>query len=405
MTAIASNSGLNKWYSPQSHSGWLRIFVFGVFLAGCAIGALNIASAHNLVHPLLVAVSYAAAALLIFSTLLSASGNSYAQTLLRSGILITCVLTALAAVDLHHYASVANKPHPQTSQLALSMPAQAIQHGHNPYHVRLPENAPVSPGPGWIALVTPLVLLHAGAAIASVALAVAVFVLRQRDINAGGMLCVMMLLQPHFLSQGADGGDLYGIVLLVGSWTVLLFTENLSLSSLLLLACAGGALATARMALLPILLVPCFALARKSKSSGLLTGLIVVGVALTLDFACAWWSHAENDTFQPMHIFKRGDLALSGSMKTLALCLIVPAAIYLVRFMRGEVNHALLGTALVLAALFVPVGTGELVRSHFQLSWEGCNYISLPLPLLAMWLIQTRGREILGDGNVQTCPA
>ncbi len=123
------------------------------------------------------------------------------------------VLLLLAAVDQVHYAQARGKADPLTSAQALEVPGDALRHGREPYSVHLSHDAPISPGPGWIALLLPLTAVRATGVLGMLAVAVAVLCVARRSAAGAGVFCLVLLLGPLFESQAANGQDLYCITL------------------------------------------------------------------------------------------------------------------------------------------------------------------------------------------------
>ena len=270
-----------------------------------------------------------------------------------------------------------------TSSYALEVPAQLMLHGHEPYAAQLPGGAPVSPGPGWLVLLMPLTCTGLTGVIDMLGLALTAFVIYRRTRIGAGVFVVLMLVQPLFQSQAANGQDLYLISFGFIMLSLLLeeFAERRGM--VLLLALLAGVLATSRMPMAAIICVPGFGLVRKNRHNGLLFLAVTLTVCLGLDGGFAEWAHRSGDVFQPMHVFHRASAGAGIYSKAATVVLLLGSLYWIIRYMKGTATSWLLGTWMVMSALFLPEAFKELAVHHFDLKWEGATYVTFPVPLLA----------------------
>ena len=292
------------------------------------------------------------------------------------------ILLFFAVIDQIHLGRTLNEPSPMTTSLALQDPAHLLLHGKEPYAVHLFDGSPVSPGPGWIILLMPLTAIPWTGMIDMVGLALTAAVIRRRTPVGAGVFIILMLVQPMFQSQSANGQDLYLISLALVFLSLLMEEFASHRGKIVLLGVLAGAIATSRMPMAGIICIPALGLIRKARSNGWLFLAVTLIVCFCLNFTFAAWAHSSGDVFQPMHVFHRAS-ANAGIYSKIATAILPLAAMFWIfRYMKGTATSWLFGTWLFMSALFVPEGFKELVVRHFDLTWEGANYITFPLPLM-----------------------
>ncbi len=374
-----------------------NLLLFAAVLASLTVGTVSIGEAHT-GHGLLCGAVYllivgSALALLLFRPV-----SRWLVRLLATPAVWAVLLLGLAAADQAHFRSSELQDNPLTSSLALEEPARALLHGREPYSVHLFHNAPISPGPGWIVLLSPLTVWHGTGLLGMLALLFAARRIAHRASLASGVFCVLLLCGPLFESQAANGQDLY--VIAMACVVVCLLLERFADRPVMVatIAVFAGIVATARLPFVAILLIPGLGLFRRHRKSGAGYLLTMPLIALLLDGGFALWAWHDGDRFQPMHIFRRGTAA-AGHGAQLAVALLLSAALFwVVRRMRGSAEDWMLGTWFALTALFLPEAVKEFAQMHHDLRWEGSTYATFPLPLLAA-VLALRSRILSGTAE------
>lgn len=365
------------------------LLCFAAYLLLAAVGTVAIAAAHLGNGPAW-GLAYAFMMAIVLGILLFRPLPGIAERLLRNPILWAAMLLVMATADQIHFHHAQTKSNPLTSALALELPARAFLHGHDPYSIHLPGNAPISPGPGWILLVLPLTAPGLTGLLGAAALAVTYATLRRWDPAKAGLYCLLMLVQPLFQSQAANGQDLYVLSLCLVTFALLLGRHAGRTPAIALIGVLAGVLATARMPMLLLLLIPTLGLIRHNRRTGWVLLISTVCTTVILDAGFAVWAHRSGHWFQPMHVFRRGAYQAGHGSQIAVVLLSLGAAAWILFRMHGTVRSWIFGMWLLMSALFIPEAIKELVFLHYDWRWEGSNYITFPLPLLVAVLVLQR---------------
>jgi len=365
------------------------------FIAFASLGALQIIAAH-LAHPVLWTLDYGTILAGVSFALLFHPLPMFVRSLIASPWVWVLVVGAMMAADMKHYARVVKDPHVMTTGPALTEPGMAILHGRDPYGVRLPGDAPISPGPGWLLLLLPLTAGHVIALVDGLALLFAAAVLGRASRMAGGVLIVLSLLQPMFQSEAANAQDLFVISLVLAALCWLLGTVQLTRANVLLLGAVSGFVATSRLPMILFFAVLVAGLWKRSRAGAVIYGAVTLAVCMALHTGFALWTEASGHWYQPLHVLGRADGG--GAVEPImATVLLLAAAVIAARFLNANPASWILACWLTMTALFAPIGVRELIAAHYSWLWEGDNYIVFPLPLLAAAIAVRAGRYGIGQ--------
>ena len=305
--------------------------------------------------------------------------------LLSSALVWSTVLLLIAVMDQRHFLHNQLLPDPGSTAKGLELPARALLlHGHELYSVDA-IGTPVSPGPGWILLWSPITVPGWTGVLEAIALAAAAWLIYRRHRLAAGVFCLLLLLLPLFQRIMSGGQDLYAVSLAFTALALAMDNSSDSDGQTLLLALLAGAIATARVPMLLPVTVLGFGLFRKNRRAGLifLSVMIVTALAWHLSFA-AIAIHAGH-RYQPMHVLDRA--ALSGTWNRVAAVLLGLACFaWCYKRLTGDVRMWMLATFLMMMALFTPTGIGEGIHDRTW-AWEGAGYICFPVPLLTAAIV------------------
>jgi hypothetical protein len=354
------------------------------FVAFTSVGAVVIAEVHTH-HGLIGGAVYACILLAFVWWLLFRSHSQAMIRTLSSPLLWTVVLVLLAVPDQMHYRASLRGHDPLTTGAALEYPARALLlHGHDPYSVTA-RGAPISPGPGWIILWSPVTMPVWTGILCAVALLMVFYVVRQWNPVAAGVFCLLMLLQPLFESEMINGQDLYAISLLLSAIAVLAAILVERRAALAALAVMAGFVATGRVPMIGMVAIIGYGLWLRNRRAGTLFLVLSLGTALSLHGAFFLWASHSGHLYQPLHILGRS--AMVGNVpRIVSAVLMLGVLVWLWRRFDGNPSTWLLGVFAVMVALFAPQGFGEYFRYRI-LNWEGANYVTFPIPLLLMSIV------------------
>jgi hypothetical protein len=350
--------------------------LFGCFILGTTVSGLQIIASH-LQHPILPTLLFGIAIAVGFYWLLFCDTPSILLRSLSSPILWLTILTLMAAVDVLHFSRTKDSPNPLSSAPALTLPANVLLAGHEPYSVHLIGDAPISPGPGWIILTSPLCGWSSIGILDALGLALAALALHQLTRLGAGIFVLACLVNPMFLSQAANGQDLYVISLAFVALNCLAFTAE-STAGLFWIAILSGFVATSRVPMVILLCVTTLGLWRQRRIRGIVYGLTSLFTAIGLHAGFWFWALRNGDRYQPLHVFGIATRGAGGHTAS-----VLSGCAWVLRAVNTSLRTWLIGSWVIMICLFVPVGLKEFYVSHFNLAWEGDNYVSFALPLLA----------------------
>jgi hypothetical protein len=353
-----------------------------LFVLYSLAGAVNILEVHTH-HGLLGGILYGIVLAVASYWVLFSRHPPVARKLFRSLALWLTVLAVLGLIDARHNHKAEAGGSPMTTSLALEYPARAFLHGHEMYSVTA-NGAPISPGPGWILLWSPITVPGWTGLLCAIALAVVVVLLYRRSAIAAGCFALLMLVQPLFLSQMANGQDLFAIAFALVALALLLERADTDWK-ITALGVLGGVVATARVPIVAFVALIGVGLWKRDRRAGVRFLVVSLAVATAFHAEGAYFAHLASHFYQPMHVLGRASAA-GGISHVKGAALLVAGTLFALWRIRGNAVSWLLWTFATMSLLFTPEGVGEYFTVH-RWDWEGANYISFPIPLLLAALV------------------
>ncbi len=300
--------------------------------------------------------------------------------ILSSGLLLCAVIAWFGFVDQRHFLHNQLMPDPGSSAAGLRHPAQALLlHGRDPYGADA-NHTPISPGPGWILLWSPITLPLWTGLLSDITLAVTSWLIYRRHRLAAGVFVLLLMLLPLYHRMASSGMDLYAIALSFAALGIAMDNASDSPGQTALLAFLGGALATARLPMLLPLLMLGFGLMRKNERTGRIFLAVLVVTAMAWHGTFAAIAYHAGHWYQPLHVMDRA--ALSGTWNRVTpVVLGMGCLIWGYRRLNADLRTWLIGAFLMMMVLVAPTGISEGFHDR-SWEWEGAGYICFPVPLL-----------------------
>lgn len=301
-----------------------------------------------------------------------------------SCLLIAVLAVAIATVYPH---ADALKLHMLGSDAddAMVIAGTALSHGLNPYQFTTYFGNPLSPGPGWAALVAPLTRLGLYGLLTPLALAFTVLSLRITNHPWLQTNRVTLALFSCLLlwELTVTGNDLPAFGLLFLSTVLLLTRQRIGRAELIALTILLGSLATARIAFFYLpLLVGCSLVAVWPKRA------ITVGLGGTLLMAALHGGFylLSPDFYPPLHLLGRAQSLLTGEALYAALTFLTIVGIQSLYHWRWWTapRHAAWG----LGAPLLVLSLADLTQNAAFARWEGATYLIPALPLVIYTLLR-----------------
>lgn len=363
---------------------------FGLLSWVSSIAVTTVQSSHGLVIGTVYAALLTA---LAWWTLREPAKLSFLGGGLPVVIAIVVLLVLVAASNERHYLAMRNTPHFATSAPALEVPAWLLVHGHEPYRDHLADGAPISPGPGWFMLLSPLTLTHLTAILGALSLGLVVFLLRRENRYAAGVFFVLMFLQPSFQAQITNGQDLFVVSIALVCLAIAAARLDDSARKAVLLGVLAGVVATARIPIVLMTTILGYGVFRKDRRTGCYFTVSMLLTCLVLHGIFALWSVRLGHMYQPMHIFGRASNGAGLGARVAVIILLACSLGWIALRMKPTPSYWMLGMYLTMFSLFTPEAIKEFAQSP-RWDWEGSIYITFPLPLLigALVLMNARAR-------------
>ena len=136
------------------------------------------------------------------------------SNILDCDLLWLLLIVVLGLLNILLYPGTRLVPNPSSAPSALIEPAVALFHDRlNPYSIRIFDGAPISPGPGWILLNSPLLLSGLITILTPVYLIFSGFMVSKLCKPTHAFIYVLLVLAPlNFLQMSIIGHDLPAII-------------------------------------------------------------------------------------------------------------------------------------------------------------------------------------------------
>lgn len=297
------------------------------------------------------------------------------------------ILVAAAVYFIYPVLSLRRNPG-STGDDSIILAAQSLLGGGRLYDVEISAKEPISPGPAWIILNAPFVLLHIYWLFGVTYVTFAIGLLRKLS-NAAftNIFCILTILSMVFAELLFNGHDLLPLSMALFSVNLLITSylrKNVNPYFLILISVFLGVISSSRIVFgfLPIMY---FLLLKNYhvRNSYILFGISsVVYVFVNLYFFLI------NDYFQPAHLIYKGVELLGLPFILIAIAVAIGGIFYLssrLNLSKIPWNWTVL---LVLSCLLIPLAYADLIKSGFNFRyWEGANYLVIPLPFLTYTLL------------------
>ncbi|MCP5449815.1 MAG: hypothetical protein H6972_04500 [Gammaproteobacteria bacterium] len=309
-------------------------------------------------------------------------------------------IVVLGLLNILLYPGTRLVPNPSSAPSALVEPAVALfYNGLNPYSIRIFDGAPISPGPGWILLNSPLLLGGLITILTPIYLFFSGFMLAKLCKATHAFIYILLtLVSLNFLQMSIIGHDLPAIILALVGLTLALnlyYKDNIYF---IIIAVLIGLVATARVpfVIFPIALSICLVKIDYFRARVFL--ILSVGITVTVHLIFWIWVYSQGVFYQPLHVIGRA--THGGSLIILFFGALIWAMFgwYGWRHLTKCPSTWMFFLWTVLSIPFIFVGINELLSNglfHLKAwqTWEGKGYVMFTLPLLVAGLV-------LGDKEI-----
>ena len=259
---------------------------------------------------------------------------------------------------------------------------------------------PMSCGPGWVALQTPVIIAagYRWNLIALWALAILLLLSRLDYDTLAGVLTLLGLAAVTWVTA-SDGTDFLPFGILLAALFLVLQTPSRFHLLFLILA------ALVVQFRFPMLILPVLFLPRKR----LLQGIIVSVVAFCSNLVFLLWRPEAYISGGPLHLFLKLThthlLALGRASASIEVSLVFILMLCISIFVRRRVTTSWIAFAYLLALTLIPAGIDLIQKCRLYPSllgglgiWEGANWISGCVPLATLLLLTVQRQSDAESG-------
>lgn len=253
--------------------------------------------------------------------------------------------------------------------------------GLDPYGAPTYLGNPPSPGPGWIMALLPFSVTGLYFALTPVAVTITAYALSaSTQCRAAGSAFVCALMTSlSFWELMITGSDLLAAGCVITLCALLVYHRwNRSLSDAAICVCLAAVASTIRVVFLYITTVLAALLWPRSRRDSILFAIASASLSIAIQLAIFAWNP---QSYTPLHLLSKGSGIVGiGMLGAVAVFCIVRGPSLLLR-MGNELDSWLLGLWTSIAAPMFLVSMGDLlaVRSLDLTSWEGANYLAIPM--------------------------
>lgn len=335
-------------------------------------------------YPLVFTSAYAAA-LTGIGLLISSTRFSHVER--RSRVSLWLVSSALLAIgNAILYPQTRLQATPSRAPDALIEPARRLLSGEYPYAKLLVDGAPISPGPGWLAINAPLTVTGLIWLIMPLYLALAAASLARYGSRTVALSFTLLILaMPAFVQMSFVGHDLFAVGCAMVIVTLAVHKQVTTNGPFLpLWSMAAAVVASARAPLAAFIVVLGMLAVRTNFRAGTRFLIISGSTLAALHLSFYLWGRDLALPYQPLHVFGRAgnNLGLTFLLMAAAVSIFVTWALW--KHRSDSRSQWLLVTWAAIGLPFVMVGLGELVwiNQWHWIVWEGKVYVGFALPLL-----------------------
>ncbi len=265
------------------------------------------------------------------------------------------------------------------------------------YDVETYLSNPISPGPGWILLLSPLVVIGAYWMITPLMLGLFVGVLRRvtGSWHAPNVVSLLLASSVFWWNVTVVGNDIPGVGMALATCALLTYAAR-SPKQVILVALLVGVVATSRVALFYVPVLFALLLWPREKRLAVTYALIGVSICVGLHLGFAGMSESE---YPPLHILTKAKKALPFGFSAIMLLAVIAAGFHIVRTVwRARSLELVDSMRLCWLGLFVPfifVSIGALLFSSKgdPASWAGANHLNFALTLGLTFLALRMGKN------------
>ena len=283
---------------------------------------------------------------------------------------------------------------------ALILSANTLKTTGKLYDVMVGEDTPTSPGPGWVILNSPFVLLNLYFLFTVFYIFIVCITLSYTfNKTTADLFLLLCSTSMVFWELIFNGHDIFPLSAMLFVCSILIFRYMTKSNNIILIAAIAlltGVISTSRIIFIFFPFLLSLFLWKFNKKNSVLLFFIatVVNVSLHLYY------YSVNTVYQPLHLFNK-------ALTNIDLPLIISGitGFFIMLFFQYKNltenfqswNKSIFTSFLI---IFFPISVGDLIKNDFNFqSWEGANYIIPVIPFFFLYIILGLNKFLFKNDN------
>lgn len=299
------------------------------------------------------------------------------------GFIAVCSFFLYPVID----ARKSEKGKGSTGDDALILSANTLKSSGKLYDVTINPTTPISPGPGWVILCSPFVLLNIYFLFTPFFVFILCLVLNKVfDNRVSNVSLLFLSMSMLFWELILNGHDIFPLSAMLFLCSVLVFqyvTKKVRMDALLLVSVLVGIVSTSRIVFVFFPFLLAMFLWKFNRRNALVLFLTSMSVFLFFNL----YFYSINTYYQPIHLLDKAVRNINYGMIVVGSAGFIIGLFFQYRNLKNNIvswNKSLLVSFLV---IFLPIASGDVIKSGFNfVTWEGANYLMPVIPFFILYL-------------------
>ncbi len=283
---------------------------------------------------------------------------------------------------------------------ALILSANTLKTTGKLYDVTVGEDTPISPGPGWVILNSPFVLLNLYFLFTVFYVFIVCMTLNYtfNKITADLflLLCSASMVFWELIFNGHDIFPLSVMLFVCSLLTFRYLTKSNKLILVTAIALLTGVISTSRIIFIFFSFLLSLFLWKFNKKNSVL--LFFIASIVNVSFHLYYYSI--NTVYQPLHLFNKALNNIDYPLIILGLTGFFAMLFFQYRNLNESIQSWNKNLFISFFIIFFPISVGDLIKSDFNFhKWEGANYIIPVIPFFLLYFILGLNKYIINNDN------
>lgn len=271
---------------------------------------------------------------------------------------------------------------------ALILSANTLKTTGKLYDVTVDEDTPISPGPGWVIMNSPFVLLNLYFLFTVFYIFIVCITLsytfNKTTADLFLLLCSTSMVFWELIFNGHDIFPLSAMLFVCSLLTFRYLTKSNNIMVIAAIALLTGVISTSRIIFIFFPFLLSLFLWKFNKKNSVLLFFIatVVNVSLHLHY------YSVNTVYQPLHLFNKALTNIDFPLIISGLTGFFIMLFFQYKNLTENIQSWNKNIFISFLIIFFPISVGDLIKNDFNFhSWEGANYIIPVIPFFFLYII------------------